>query len=61
MKVFKLCAPSDQKDYINTVIHGQLKTGMPAKKWCVGGGILIIVPGVCGIGIVSPPLDKNRQ
>ena len=34
-----------------------VKTGMPAKSG-VGGGILIVVPGVCGIGIVSPPLDK---
>jgi len=29
----------------------------PAKSG-VGGGILIIIPNVCGIGIVSPPLDK---
>jgi glutaminase len=34
-----------------------VKTGVPAKSG-VGGGILIVVPGVCGIGIVSPPLDK---
>ena len=35
-----------------------IKTGVPAKSG-VGGGILIVVPGICGIGIVSPPLDKN--
>ncbi len=32
-------------------------TGTPAKSG-VGGGILAIVPGVMGIGVVSPPLDK---
>ena len=31
--------------------------GMPAKSG-VGGVILIVVPGVMGIGILSPPLDK---
>ena len=34
-----------------------IKTGVPAKSG-VGGGILIVIPGICGIGIVSPPLDK---
>ena len=34
------------------------KCGVPAKSG-VGGGLLIIIPGICGIGIVSPPLDKN--
>jgi len=31
--------------------------GMPAKSG-VGGVILVVVPGVMGIGILSPPLDK---
>jgi glutaminase len=31
--------------------------GMPAKSG-VGGLILIVIPGVMGIGILSPPLDK---
>ena len=36
------------------------KTGGDAyAKSGVGGGILIVIPGVCGIGIVSPPLDKH--
>lgn len=34
------------------------KVGFPAKSG-VGGGILAIVPGVMGIGIFSPPLDKR--
>ena len=34
------------------------KCGVPAKSG-VGGGLLIIIPGMCGIGIVSPPLDNN--
>jgi len=25
----------------------------------VGGGLLIVIPGVCGIGIISPRLDEN--
>ena len=25
----------------------------------VGGGILIVLPDICGIGIISPPLDKH--
>ena len=32
--------------------------GLPSKSG-VGGVIMIVVPGVMGIGIVSPPLDKN--
>ncbi len=32
--------------------------GLPAKSG-VGGVILCVVPGVMGIGIVSPPLDEN--
>lgn len=36
------------------------KTGGGAyAKSGVGGGILIVIPGVCGIGIISPPLDKH--
>ena len=34
------------------------KCGVPAKSG-VGGGLLIVIPGICGIGIVSPPLDEN--
>ena len=34
------------------------RCGAPAKSG-VGGGILIVIPGICGIGIVSPPLDEN--
>ena len=37
-----------------------MKTGGNAyAKSGVGGGILIVIPGVCGIGIVSPRLDKH--
>lgn len=37
-----------------------VKTGGHAyAKSGVGGGILIVIPGVCGIGIVSPRLDKH--
>lgn len=37
-----------------------VKTGGDAyAKSGVGGGILIVIPGVCGIGIVSPRLDKH--
>jgi glutaminase len=32
--------------------------GMPAKSG-VGGVLLIVVPGVMGIGIISPPLDER--
>ena len=32
--------------------------GLPAKSG-VGGIILIVVPGVMGIGVISPPLDKH--
>jgi glutaminase len=36
------------------------KTGGNAyAKSGVGGGILIVIPGVCGIGIISPRLDKH--
>lgn len=35
-----------------------IDVGLPAKSG-VGGVIMIVVPGVMGIGIVSPPLDKN--
>ncbi|MGB5593777.1 MAG: glutaminase A [Crocosphaera sp.] len=34
------------------------KVGFPAKSG-VGGGILAVVPGVMGIGVFSPPLDKR--
>jgi glutaminase len=33
------------------------KTHLPAKSG-VGGVIMIVIPGVMGIGIVSPPLNK---
>lgn len=37
-----------------------VKTGGNAyAKSGVGGGILIVIPGLCGIGIVSPRLDKH--
>ena len=32
--------------------------GMPAKSG-VGGVIMIVIPGLMGIAIISPPLDKN--
>lgn len=32
------------------------KTGMPGKSG-VGGGIIAVAPGKCGIGVISPPLD----
>ena len=35
-----------------------IETGVPAKSG-VGGGIFAIVPGVMGIGVVSPRLDKH--
>ncbi len=34
------------------------RVGLPAKSG-VGGGITAVVPGVCGIGIFSPPLDRK--
>ena len=34
------------------------EVGFPAKSG-VGGMILIVVPGVMGIGIASPPLNKH--
>jgi glutaminase len=34
------------------------EVGFPAKSG-VGGVILLVIPGVAGIGIVSPPLDKH--
>ena len=34
------------------------EVGMPAKSG-VSGGILAVVPGKCGIGIFSPPLDAR--
>ncbi len=34
------------------------RVGLPAKSG-VGGGICAVVPGVCGIGIFSPPLDPR--
>ena len=34
------------------------KVGIPAKSG-VGGLIMLVIPGVMGIAIVSPPLDKN--
>jgi glutaminase len=33
--------------------------GRAYAKSGVGGGILIVLPGVCGIGIISPPLDSH--
>lgn len=35
------------------------RNGCVAAKSGVGGGILIALPGIGGIGIVSPPLDKH--
>ena len=32
--------------------------GLPAKSG-VGGVLLIVVPGLMGIGIISPPLDEH--
>jgi glutaminase len=32
--------------------------GYPAKSG-VGGVLLLVLPGIAGIGIVSPPLDKH--
>ena len=32
--------------------------GVPAKSG-IGGGILLVIPGVMGIGILSPPLDNH--
>lgn len=34
------------------------RVGLPAKSG-VGGGICAVVPGVCGIGTFSPPLDAR--
>jgi glutaminase len=34
------------------------KVGFPAKSG-VGGFLLIVIPGIMGIGILSPPLDKH--
>jgi glutaminase len=34
------------------------RVGLPAKSG-VGGGICAVVPGVCGIGTFSPPLDPR--
>jgi len=34
------------------------EVGMPAKSG-VSGGIMAVVPGKCGIGIFSPPLDER--
>lgn len=35
-----------------------IETGVPSKSG-VGGGIFAIIPGLMGIGIISPRLDKN--
>lgn len=34
------------------------RVGLPAKSG-VGGGIVVVVPGVAGIGVFSPPLDAK--
>jgi glutaminase len=34
------------------------RVGLPAKSG-VGGGICAVVPGRCGIGVYSPPLDER--
>ena len=34
------------------------RVGLPAKSG-VGGGILVVVPGVLGLGVFSPPLDTH--
>ena len=49
-------APEGLYEYSDTWI---VQAGYAPAKSGVGGGILIIVPGIGGIGIVSPPLDKN--
>tara|TARA_Y100000389_G_C17444076_1_gene510469 strand:+ start:955 stop:1965 length:1011 start_codon:yes stop_codon:yes gene_type:complete len=54
IQIMRALRPEGLYEYSDT---WAVKTGMPAKSG-VGGGILIVVPGVCGIGIVSPPLDK---
>ena len=54
IQILRALRPEGLYEYSDT---WAVKTGMPAKSG-VGGGILIVVPGVCGIGIVSPPLDK---
>src|SRR5688572_33304780 len=33
------------------------RTGLPAKSG-VGGGIIAVSPGKCGIAVASPPLDE---
>lgn len=35
-----------------------IDVGLPAKSG-VGGVLMLVVPGIMGIGIVSPPLDRN--
>ena len=62
----KLLSCSDSRELTRMLKSGGLyqfsglwatRTGVASKSG-VGGGILIIVPGICGIGLVSPPLDK---
>ena len=38
--------------------HWMEQIGLPAKSG-VGGGILIVIPGVMGIGIFSPRLNNH--
>lgn len=64
----KKCISKEHSEFIvQMLIKGGLynysseffhKTHMPAKSG-VGGIIMIVLPGIMGIAIVSPPLDKN--
>ncbi len=60
-----------QKEYIRDILsvmfscglydgagEWAFEVGMPAKSG-VSGGIMAVVPGKCGIGILSPPLDSR--
>ena len=38
--------------------HWMKMVGVPAKSG-VGGGLMMVIPGVMGIGIFSPPLNKH--
>jgi glutaminase len=42
----------------NQSAHWMKEVGLPAKSG-VGGMLMIVVPGLMGIGIVSPPLNKH--
>ena len=60
-------APNHVKDVLSIMLscgmydyagEWAFRVGIPAKSG-VGGGIVAVVPDVCGIGIFSPPLDKK--